>query len=85
MIEQAARCRRLAQAINDVEFAGKLEAMAERYEMSAAGSGPSLPLHKDIERCAYLLWQEAGEPEGRDLEFYLQAEQQLREACIAKN
>jgi hypothetical protein len=27
---------------------------------------------------AYELWQQAGEPEGRDEEFYHQAEQQLR-------
>ena len=36
----------------------------------------------DIERRAYQLWQEAGQPEGRDQEFYLEAERQLREALV---
>ena len=33
------------------------------------------PKHIDIVRRAYELWQKAGEPKGRDEEFYLQAEQ----------
>jgi hypothetical protein len=32
----------------------------------------------DIVRRAYQLWQQAGEPEGRDQEFYQLAEQELR-------
>jgi len=31
------------------------------------------PIHR-----AYQLWEEAGKPEGRDEEFYHQAEQELR-------
>jgi hypothetical protein len=34
----------------------------------------------DIVRRAYELWQEAGEPQGRDQEFYHQAEKELQEA-----
>jgi DUF2934 family protein len=34
----------------------------------------------EIVRLAYQLWQEAGEPEGRDEEFYYLAEQELRNA-----
>jgi hypothetical protein len=34
----------------------------------------------DIGRRAYELWQQAGEPQGRDQEFYLQAERELQEA-----
>jgi DUF2934 family protein len=37
----------------------------------------SHPPRIDVVRRAYQLWQEAGEPEGRDDEFYLQAEQEL--------
>jgi hypothetical protein len=33
----------------------------------------------DIVRRAYALWQEAGEPEDRDWELYLQAEKELWE------
>jgi Protein of unknown function (DUF2934) len=38
------------------------------------------PAHIDIVRRAYELWQQAGEPEGKDQEFYHQAEQELRNA-----
>jgi len=33
----------------------------------------------DIVRRAYELWQQAGEPEGKDEEFYHQAEKELQE------
>jgi Protein of unknown function (DUF2934) len=35
--------------------------------------------HMDIVRRAYQLWQQAGEPEGKDQEFYHQAERELNE------
>lgn len=35
--------------------------------------------HREIVRRAYELWQKAGEPEGKDQEFYHQAEQELRD------
>lgn len=35
----------------------------------------------DIVRRAYQLWQENGQPEGKDQEFYHQAERELREAA----
>jgi hypothetical protein len=34
----------------------------------------------DVIRRAYQLWQQAGEPSGRDEEFYYQAKQELQEA-----
>jgi Protein of unknown function (DUF2934) len=37
------------------------------------------PAQIDIVRRAYQLWQQAGEPAGRDQEFYLQAERELQE------
>lgn len=36
------------------------------------------PKHIDIVRRAYELWRKAGEPEGKDEEFYLLAQQELR-------
>ena len=39
------------------------------------------PLSIEIVRRAYELWQQAGEPEGRDQEFYLEAERELTEAA----
>jgi hypothetical protein len=38
------------------------------------------PAERDITRRAYELWEQAGRPEGRDQEFYHQAEQELRNA-----
>ncbi len=38
------------------------------------------PAEIDIVRRAYELWQQAGEPEGKDQEFYHLAEQELRNA-----
>ena len=36
------------------------------------------PDEEDIRTRAYDLWKQAGEPEGRDEEFWLLAEQELR-------
>jgi hypothetical protein len=33
----------------------------------------------EVVRRAYELWQQAGEPDGKDQEFYLQAEKELDE------
>ena len=38
------------------------------------------PKEIDIVRRAYELWQQAGEPTGRDDEFYYRARQELQEA-----
>jgi Protein of unknown function (DUF2934) len=37
------------------------------------------PTEIDIVRRAYVLWERAGQPEGKDQEFYLEAERQLQE------
>jgi hypothetical protein len=39
-----------------------------------------IPIKLQVERRAYELWQQAGEPNGRDQEFYHQAEKELQEA-----
>jgi len=38
------------------------------------------PTKEQVIHRAYELWEEAGKPDGRDQEFYLQAEQELRNA-----
>jgi hypothetical protein len=38
------------------------------------------PPEIEIVRRAYELWEQSGQPEGRDQEFYLQALQELHEA-----
>jgi hypothetical protein len=40
------------------------------------------PARIEIVRHAYQLWQEAGEPEGRDQEFYHPAERELKAAAV---
>jgi hypothetical protein len=36
------------------------------------------PTEKEIKKRAYELWEQNGKPEGRDEEFWQQAEQELR-------
>lgn len=42
------------------------------------GTSMATPRQMDIVRRAYQLWKEAGQPQGRDEEFYLQAERELQ-------
>ena len=69
--------------------------MAQEYEEKAATvlSPPlvpsgvphlTIPTQKDIERRAYQLWEEAGQPQGKDQEFYLEAERKLKEELIRR-
>jgi hypothetical protein len=37
LIEQAAKCRRIASSINDPEWVQRLNALADEYEAKAAG------------------------------------------------
>jgi hypothetical protein len=93
LLEQAARCRRLAQTISDRDFAEKLLIMAHGYEVKASNvqSPPTVPsgvpdmtnpTQKEIERRAYQLWERAGQPKGKDQEFYFEAERQLKEERV---
>lgn len=41
--------------------------------------GPLLPLEKDIELCAYSLWEEAGKPHGISNHFWYKAENLLQD------
>jgi DUF2934 family protein len=42
------------------------------------------PKEMDVIRRAYQLWQQAGEPYGKDDEFYHQAKNELRQALDKK-
>ncbi|MGY8684068.1 DUF2934 domain-containing protein [Bradyrhizobium sp. UFLA05-153] len=46
--------------------------MKRRLDLQAATS------REQISRRAHELWQDAGRPQGRDLEFWLRAERELR-------
>lgn len=43
------------------------------------------PKEMDVVRRAYELWQQAGEPSGKDDEFYHQAKQEFQEALDREN
>lgn len=43
-----------------------------------AGPKPAEITQDVIAACAYTIWEQAGRPNGRDLEFWVQAEQQLK-------
>ena len=43
-----------------------------------AGRAASHPHPERIANCAYLIWEREGRPDGRDVEFWLQAEAQLK-------
>jgi hypothetical protein len=43
------------------------------------------PSEAEISRQAYKLWEQAGKPDGRDHEFYLQAERELNEAAAQES
>ena len=42
-------------------------------------------MEQEIQHAAYLLWEEAGRPPGRDLEFWLTAQERLRHTVPAHN
>jgi hypothetical protein len=46
---------------------------------------PPEPAEKDIQHAAYFLWEEAGRPAGRDLEFWLAARERLRHRLPARH
>lgn len=65
--------------------------MAKRRGAGGGGSGyrpvmnprihlarPGEPTESAIQHTAYLLWEEAGRPEGRDQEFWFAARERLR-------
>jgi Protein of unknown function (DUF2934) len=72
-------------------YSAVLMVMAQEYEEKASSSPLSTPSEgtqmthpsrEDIERRAYQLWGDAGQPKGRDQEFYLEAERLLQEERI---
>jgi hypothetical protein len=45
----------------------------------------AMPREMDVVRRAYELWQQAGEPPGKDEDFYHQAKKDLQEALDKEN
>ena len=58
----------------------KARATIHRRSLQAEeGDWMSGPSQHEIECRAYRLWEQAGQPQGRDKEFYVEAERQLKE------
>ncbi|WP_256468241.1 DUF2934 domain-containing protein [Bradyrhizobium sp. 150] len=70
--------RRLASRVTDVTTSQLLTAFAEDIGHKLQDL-LSAERRRAIHMRAQELWEEAGRPEGRDLEFWLQAERQLLE------
>jgi hypothetical protein len=54
----------------------KKSAAARSLDHSRNGS----PTREEIALCAHQIWEQAGRPDGRDMEHWLQAEAQLRKS-----
>jgi Protein of unknown function (DUF2934) len=70
---KAAKYRAYVRWINDPEVARGILTLASELERKAMQ-----PDEDDIRTLAYDLWRRAGEPVGRDEEFWHLAEQELR-------
>jgi hypothetical protein len=70
---KAAKYRLHVRWISDPEITQSILILASELERQAMQSDD-----EDIRTRAYDLWRQAGEPEGRDIEFWLLAEQELR-------
>lgn len=66
--------RAIAQ-IGDRTTVKNLESFAKKIK-GKLDELQAVALHEEIRTRAFGLWQEAGRPEGRDLEFWLRAEQE---------
>lgn len=70
---KAAKYRDYVRWISDPEIAESILDLASELEQRAMQLD-----QEDIRTRAYDLWRRAGEPDGRDHEFWLLAEQELR-------
>lgn len=71
---KAAKYRRYVRWINDPEIAQTVLELALELERKALQ-----PDEEDIRTLAYDLWVQAGEPDNRDREFWLEAERLSRD------
>jgi hypothetical protein len=73
LLVKAEKYRGYASWIGDPDAAERILNLADELEKQAMQ-----PDEEDIRTRAYDLWKQAGEPEDRDTEFWLLAEQELR-------
>jgi hypothetical protein len=78
LLGKASKYRGLARWIGDRETVQRILALAEELRQRARAL--ARPDEDHIRRRAREIWEENGRPIGRDLEFWLKAEHELREA-----
>ncbi|MBR1120865.1 DUF2934 domain-containing protein [Bradyrhizobium lablabi] len=74
---QLERATRLASSINDPTTVQRFLAFADELQQKLSRLLWRDRAHEAIQRRARELWEQAGRPTGRDLEFWLQAEREL--------
>jgi hypothetical protein len=57
----------------------RMKLKKNRWSRAASGRVPPGPALEVIARLAELMWEKEGCPEGRDIEFWLRAEAELKE------
>lgn len=75
LLEKANRYRELARLITDSETVQQILALTEELKQRARAMAK--PNEDLIRKRAEELWERAGKPEGRDEEFWHQAEKEL--------
>jgi hypothetical protein len=73
LLRRAEGYRRLRRQIADDRAAKALDELVEESELTAA----ELEKRHQIRERAHAIWIERGRPEGRDVEFWLDAEKEL--------
>ena len=73
---------KITKAATSVQISGKRETAAvtviNQSKPAAGGSSRQITTEIIASR-AYTLWEQAGRPQGRDVEYWLQAETQLKQ------
>jgi hypothetical protein len=78
LLAKAYKYRDFARWVGDRETVQRILAMAEELKQRARAL--ARPDEANIRRRARQIWKENGRPAGRDEEFWLQAEREIREA-----
>jgi hypothetical protein len=77
---KAQKYREYVRWISDPDLVQSILTLASELEREAMQ-----PDEEDIRTRAYDLWRQAGEPENRDEEFWLQAQQEVRNEAASSS
>lgn len=76
LLEKANKYREFARWVSDRETVQRILALAEELKQHARAL--LKPDEEHIQKRAKEIWEQAGKPEGRDAEFWHQAEKELQ-------